>query len=100
METVIFQYETKPDAADDNQRLVERVFTQLVAADPGGLRYASFRLADGVTFVHVALFEGENNPLPGTAAFQEFQHAIADRCVQPPARAAATVIGTYRFGLE
>ncbi len=58
MQTVIAHYRTRPDAADENQRLVERVFAQLAEDDPGGLRYAAFRLADGVTFVHVATIEG------------------------------------------
>jgi hypothetical protein len=57
--TVVVRYETRPEAADDNQRLIEAVFDRLASDDPGGLRYAVFRLADGVTFVHVAIVEGE-----------------------------------------
>lgn len=37
----------------------------MAADDPGGLRYATFRLADGVTFVHIAITEGKDNPCPG-----------------------------------
>jgi len=95
--TVVVRYTTRPDAADENQRLVERVFAQLAAEEPDGLRYASFRLADGVTFVHVAVVEGEHNPLGQLAAFADFQRDIKDRCVEPPVASEATLIGSYRF---
>jgi hypothetical protein len=51
---VIVRYTTKPDRADENQVLIENVFGELDQHEPEGLRYASFRLADGVSFVHVA----------------------------------------------
>jgi hypothetical protein len=99
MRRVLVQYRTKPDRAEENQRLVEQVFQELNANDPGGVRYATFRLADGVSFVHIAVFEtdADPNPLEETVAFAEFSRAIRDRCDQPPAAQAATVIGSYRF---
>jgi hypothetical protein len=92
---VIVRYQTRPEAAEENQRLVEQVYAELARDDPGGLRYATFRLADGVTFVHIGIHEGEVNPLPQTAAFVEFQRGIGDRCVVPPAPMAATLVGAY-----
>jgi hypothetical protein len=101
MQQVVVRYRAKPDRADENQRLVERVFAELAERDPGGLRYATFRLADGVSFVHVALPEEEGrNPLGETPAFQEFQREILDRCDEPPAPQDATVVGSYRFFAE
>jgi hypothetical protein len=96
--SVIVRYRTRPEAADENQRLVERVYAQLAAEDPGGLRYATFRLADGVTFVHVSVVEGDVNPLSRSSAFAEFQRGIAERCVEPPALSEVTLVGSY--GLE
>jgi hypothetical protein len=95
--TSVIRYQTRPEAAEENQQLVEQVYAQLGREDPGGLRYATFRLADGVTFVHVAVVEGDVNPLLQTAAFAEFQRGIADRCVEPPVAAGATLVGSYRF---
>ena len=65
MSVTIVRYTTKPERADENQALIERVFAELAAAAPDGLRYASFRLADGVSFVHVASVETDDgaNPL-------------------------------------
>jgi hypothetical protein len=97
MSTTVVRYETRPDAAEENQRLVEQVFAELNSKDPGGLRYATLRLADGVTFVHVAVTEGEANPLAQSGAFAEFQTGIRDRVVGAPEPAQATVVGSYRF---
>lgn len=98
--TVIVRYKTRPEAADENQRLVEQVFAQLAAQDPGGLHYATFRLADGVTFIHVAATEGEVNPLSQTPAFAEFQREISNRCAEPPVATEATLVGSYHFLTE
>jgi hypothetical protein len=95
--TVIVRYTTRADAADENQRLAERVYAELAADDPGGLRYATFRLADGVTFVHVAMVEGDVNPLHKVSAFAEFQREIGDRVTEPPQAADATLVGSYRW---
>ena len=95
--TVIVRYTTRADAAEENQRLVEKVFAELAATEPDGLRYATFRLADGVSFVHVAMIDGDSNPLQQVAAFQEFTREIGQRCVEGPNAGPATMVGSYRF---
>jgi hypothetical protein len=99
MGVVVVRYKTKADRADENQALVEKVFGELKAANPAGLRYATFRLADGVTFVHVASIETDDgtNPLGATPAFAEFLEGINERCDDGPAASDATVVGSYRF---
>jgi hypothetical protein len=91
MSAAAIRYQTKPEAADRNQRLIENVFAELAATAPPGLRYSAFRLADGVTFVHVIDGEG----LPELTAFQEFQRTLGDRLAVSPTREDATVIGSY-----
>jgi hypothetical protein len=93
--TVVVQYQTHADSADENQRLVEQVFAELAASDPGGLRYMTLRLADGVTFVHIAILDAPENPLDRSPAFAAFQEHIAERCSVPPAPKRATVVGSY-----
>lgn len=93
--TVIVRYRTRPDSADDNARLVEAVFTALAEIDPGDFRYATYRLADGVSFVHVASFAGSANPLATLPAFAEFQRELPQRCAEPPAPSEATLVGSY-----
>ncbi len=99
MGVAIVRYRSKPDRADENQALIERVFVELDANGPAGLRYASFRLADGVSFVHVAAVETDDgtNPLTQSPAFVEFLREIADRCEEGPAASDATLVGSYRF---
>jgi hypothetical protein len=95
----IVRYKSKPDRADENEALVEKVFAELEANGPTGLRYASFRLADGVSFVHVASVETDDgtNPLTQTRPFAEFVREIGDRCEEGPAASEATLVGSYRF---
>ena len=93
----LVSYKTRPDAAEENSMLVERVFAELAAKDPGGMRYATFRLEDGVSFMHVVIHETDDNPLPEMSAFAEFQRGIGDRCVVPPTRVELSVVGAYRL---
>ncbi|MCU1659616.1 MAG: hypothetical protein JWO57_4272 [Pseudonocardiales bacterium] len=95
--TVVVRYETRPDAAEENQRLVEAVYEELHEQVPPGLRYATFRLEDGVTFVHVAVVDGGGDPLAAIAAFREFQRGIGDRVVNGPTAAPAALVGAYRL---
>lgn len=96
MSRVVVRYRSKPDRAEENQRLVEAVFAELAAAKPAGLRYTTLRLADG-TFLHIADVETEDNPLNGVAAFAEFLKDIGERCEpgQGPDPQPATVVGSY-----
>lgn len=99
MNVTVVRYRTKPDKADENQRLIETVFAELHEARPGRLEYASFRLADGVSFVHVAATDTDDgsNPLTAVPAFANFVRDIADRCDEPPNAQDATVVGSYGF---
>jgi hypothetical protein len=92
----VIRYVTTPESADENERLVGEVFAELAIEAPAGLRYATLRLADGVSFVHVALIDGDDNPLTRSAAFARFQNGIKDRCVEGPTVMDATVVGSYR----
>lgn len=97
MNAVVVRYTTRPDTAEENQRLIEQVFTELHATRPGGLRYATFRLDDGVSFVHVVGLDGDVDPLRRTAAFGKFQTGIRQRVVGRIEPADATLVGAYRF---
>jgi hypothetical protein len=97
MNHVVVRYRTHPDRADENAELVARVFARLNADQPDGIRYATLRLADGVTFVHVASIDTADgsNPLFALPEFTEFTRAIGERCEQPPDGQDATVVGAY-----
>ena len=96
---VVVRYQTKPDRADENQALIEKVFEDLEARQPEGFTYKVFRLEDGVSFVHVVIeHEDVESPdaLSDVPAFQAFTADIGDRCAVPPAASGATLVGGYR----
>ncbi len=97
--TKVIRYTTKPEQADENERLIRTVFAELAKQEPEGLRYAALRLEDGISFLHIAVVDGEENPLTASPAFGEFQSGIKDRCTQGPTPSDATVIGDYHFGV-
>jgi hypothetical protein len=95
----LIRYKTKPEFADENERLVQKVYAELKARDPGGVHYATLRLEDGVTFMH--LFTTDSDEAAGTmggiAAFAEFQRELSQRCAEPPVAQPVTVVGAYRM---
>ena len=99
METTVVRYKVKADRADENRQYIRRVFAQLDENKPDGLRYVSFNLDDGVSFVHIAVVETADgkNPLPETTAFQDFVSDIKDRCDEPPIATKADIVGSYRL---
>ena len=54
MRRVMVRYTVRPDQSEANEALVREVYDELDRTRPEGLRYATFRLDDGVSFVHVA----------------------------------------------
>ena len=95
--TKVIRYRTKPEHADENERLIRDVFAELADEDPDGLHYAAFRLDDGVSFLHVAVLDGEVNPLTSSPAFAAFQDGIGERCAEGPIPVDATVVGSHGF---
>ena len=66
MRRVMVRYRVKADKAEENVAYVMKVFEELHAQQPDGLRYATFRLDDGVSFIHFASIETDDgtNPSP------------------------------------
>ena len=99
MRRVIVRYKVKPGKVEANEELVRAVYEELGSTAPAGLRYATFKLEDGVSFVHVASVETPDgrNPLGGVEAFARFQQGIAERCDEPPVAMEMSEVGSYRF---
>ena len=96
MKRTVVRYKTKPESTDDNRRLVEKVFQELQATLPAGVRYAALQLADG-TFIHLVETEDGAKPLPEFDAFRQFLTGIRERCIEAPQPGEATIIGNYRM---
>lgn len=97
MSAMLLRTQVKAESADEVEAAVKTLFAALEEAKPQGVRYSSYRLADGVTYVVVLDVEdGIENPLPGVPAFLEFQAALKGWLVAPPVPEVLTVIGDYR----
>ena len=98
MPNVVVRYRTKPERAEENQKLVEQVFAELDALGDTGFTYTCLRLEDGVSFVHVVVEDaaaGRRVSLADVPAFQAFVADIADRCDEPPLAMGAKVVGAH-----
>jgi hypothetical protein len=96
MPQVMVRYKVQPNRVEENEELVRTVYEELAATTPDGLAYATFKLPDGVTFVHIAQ-HADDNALRVVEAFQRFQEGIRDRCDEPPVVTELQEIGSYRF---
>jgi hypothetical protein len=86
--------------ADKNADLIARVFAELKATKPDGVRYMSLRLEDN-TFIHFVETESDSgSALPTMEAFKAFQSGIRERCIEPPQPGGATIVGNYRMLAE
>jgi hypothetical protein len=99
MRRVLVRYKVKPEAVVENEELVRAVYEELQRTQPPGMRYATFQLDDGLSFVHVHSSDGDN-PLTELASFKAFQQGIAERCDEAPKVSELREIGNYRFETE
>ena len=99
MKYVMVRYKVKADRAAENERDIAAVFAQLERERPAGLHYATFKLDDGVSFVHLAATDRADgsNPLTALAAFGEFTAHLRERCEEPPVATVVDRIGGYRL---
>jgi len=98
---VMVRYTVRPDRVARNEELVRAVYAELAETRPAGLRYVTFAVDDGVSFVHIAevTTEDGHNPLADAAAFADFQEGLGERLVAPPTVTQLRRIGSYEvFG--
>jgi hypothetical protein len=98
MRRVMVRYKVKPDQAARNEELVRAVYEELRRTAPEGLRYATFKLDDGVTFVHLSDSDADYNPLSEVEAFKAFQAGVLERCEEPPVVSDLSEVGSYGWG--
>ena len=98
MKRVMVRYRVKPDQVAANEALVRAVFDELQQAKPAGFGYATFKLDDGVSFVHIVdENDDKGSSLADVKAFAEFREAIRDRCDEPPVATELHEVGSFRF---
>jgi hypothetical protein len=96
MGSSMVRYKVRPDRADENVALVRAVYAQLARERPEGLHYATFRLPDGVSFMHVVIETDQPGRILGQIeAFKAFSNDIESRCDEPPVATEITLVGSY-----
>jgi hypothetical protein len=101
MKRTMVRYKVKAERVEENERYVSAVFEQLKREQPPGLRYATFKLDDGLSFMHIVALETADgsNPIVDLAAFKAFSASVRDRCAEPPVFVELQEIGSYHvFG--
>jgi hypothetical protein len=95
---LVTRYSMKSAAdADENQRRIEAVFSELNESRPSDVSYLVLRLADD-SFVHVSFHDHADdavNPISSTAAFERFQEGHAERRDGGVDQQTATLVGAY-----
>ena len=88
MKAVKVQYTVKPEYVDQNRANIRNVMQALRSKPIPGMRYASFTLDDGQTFVHINMAKDQDtmDKLGELKEFGEFREALkASGPISPPA---------------
>ena len=99
MVKLIVRYRVKADKVAENEGLVRAVYKSLHETNDPDVHYATFKLNDGRTFVHIASFLSKEKEavLTELDAFKAFQKGLKDRCDESPDNQPLTEVGSYRF---
>lgn len=86
------------DSVDEIEAAGSKVFSALYRERVQGIRYATCRLPDGVTYLNLLqLDDGIRNPLPALPEGKEFQANLNRWLAEPATSESLTVIGSYRL---
>lgn len=98
MSVLMVRARVREDRVSDVEESAQKMFAAIEQESPGGVRYASCKAPDGVTFVAILELEADDdNPLAGLPAFQQFQTDLKDRLAEPPIAEPLQIVGSYRL---
>jgi hypothetical protein len=94
--TMLIRYKTSEARAEENATLIRAVFDEIRTRAPKGIRYVTYRHADGVTFVHMATITNpEKDWINALPSFKAFQAQLKERCVEPPVISELNALAAY-----
>lgn len=96
MKAVRVRYTVKPEYAEENKANIRKVMEALRADPIEGMRYSTFVLDDGQTFIHfnMATDQATLAKLQDVPEFQAFRQALkASGPVSPPAAENLNLVG-------
>lgn len=96
MSVTMIHAKVKEENAATVDAAVKSMFAALDEAQPRGVRYAAYRLPGEVSYtILLEIPDGGENPLPGVAAFREFQEQLKTWLAGPPIMEQLTTLGSY-----
>ncbi len=87
MKIIRVQYKVKPEYVVHNQENIKAVMADLRKLNNPNIKYTSFLLDDGQTFMHFAMYpdEATSQILNGVESFNKFRQELkASEPIEPP----------------
>jgi hypothetical protein len=101
MKAVRVQYKVKPEYVEINKRNVEQVMADVKALNNADLKYCTFQLPDGVSFMHLSFAANEEatKVLGGLDSFNKFRKQLKEEGAEtmPVAEELDLVASGYDF---
>ena len=98
MSILTVRAKVKEEHVAEAEAAVKRMFAAIEREGLEGIRYASIKLADGMTFLAMLeVEEGVENPLLGLPEAQEFYERLPGWYAEPPDVGPGTLVGSYRL---
>lgn len=89
MKAVKVQYTVKEEYAETNKRNIEQVMSDLRKLENPGIKYSSYVLNDGKTFVHLGIYSDDEAMSVATNldSFKKFQMELKESQPEVPPKA-------------
>jgi hypothetical protein len=98
MRLMMVRAKIKTEHIDEIEAAGRTLFSAIDREQLQGIRYASCRLPDGVTYLNLLeLGDGIENPLPALPEAKEFQARLKSWLAEPATSELLTVVGSYRL---
>ena len=94
---VMIRCKVRPDEAEASLESFREVYEEMRSVQPKGLRYATFRLEDKVTFISFAEMDEGPEVLRQLKAFQRLRATPDERFDEPPVLTMLHEVGSYGF---
>jgi hypothetical protein len=97
MKVQMIRAKVKATALPELQAAGKRLYAALEQAQPQGVRYTSYLLPDGGTYVILfELDDGVDNPLPAFPEVQAVNEGLKQWLAESPTSEQLTEVGSYR----
>ena len=91
---VTIAYRVRPERVAEHLALLGAVFDELGSTRPDGVRWDSYRLGDGTSFLDVASLRGGGR-LSRLGSWSAYRSTLDERCDEPPVLTELALLGRY-----